>query len=62
MAAVCYDLCGRKVERNSSFNLQVCAVGITNIGTLAARKGGSQHEYKNGGRWQGWLSRHTMMN
>ena len=33
--------------KNKFFTCQVCAEGSTNIGTLAARKGGSQHEYKN---------------
>ncbi len=32
--------------KNKFFTLQVCAASSTNIGTLAARKGGSQHEYK----------------
>ena len=31
--------------KNKFFTLQVCAAGSTNIGTLAARKGGSQHDY-----------------
>ncbi len=36
-----------KVERNASFNRQVCAASVTNIDTLAACPEGSQHEYKN---------------
>lgn len=34
--------------KNKFFTRQVCAAGGTNIGTLAARKGGLQHEYNNG--------------
>lgn len=41
---------GNEVVRvkNKFFTRQVCAAGSTNIGTLAARKGGSQHEYDYG--------------
>ena len=35
-----------KRVKNKFFTRQVCAASSTNIGTLAARKGGSQHEYK----------------
>ncbi len=34
--------------KNKFFTRQVCAASSTNIGTLAARKGGSQHEYNYG--------------
>lgn len=37
----------RLIDVSDNRRYQVCAAGSTNIDTLAARKGGSQHEYKN---------------
>ena len=41
---------GRKRVKNNFFTRQVCAASSTNIGTLATRKEGSQHEYNYDGK------------